>query len=415
MNRRVIPVFIAACTLITGTAFLAPSQAAQPAARGLIDTSVAISSQSTLAEKSTKKLNAALRAGWGGLPGGSVATVWIPGKGRWVGTVGNANDATGRGMDPSMQIPIGSATKPFTGTLMWQEIEAGRLSLDDTLGLWYPEIPLSDDITISMLLNMSSGIADYANADIITLIQDMLADPRRRYQPDALIAKGASLPRAFTVPGSQYSYSNTNTVILGRILEKSTGETYRNLLQQRLFEPLGLNRTYLNLNGRLKAPHAQTYSEVFSIDPDGPPVGATTKWSISWAWSAGALASTIDDFRVWGRTLGTGRKAISPGTASQRLSDCMTAKETVAITMEYCLGLVANSDNETGDYITLWHNGQVFGAVSYIGYYPRTGAVVAVLANSDITDENDESVAGRVRAGIEKAIPGLLGMPRDAR
>ena len=401
---------IGAAALGTAAALLAPTGAgAQPSPRG--DVTPPSTSTSTLPAGATTRLNAALLEAWAGLPGGAMATVIVPGRGRWVGTVGYANDERKREMTPDRQSPIGSVTKTFTAMMVLQEISAGRLDLDDRLDRWYPTIPKSDEITLAMLLNMSSGIADYLNADIVATAEQLIADPKRRYRPDALIAKGAAMPRAFDVPGSAYSYSNTNTVILGRILEKETGTGYAALLRSRLFEPLGLSRSFLDTSGRLQAPHAQTYSNVFSLDPSLPPVGRTTDWSQSIVWSAGGMASTIEDLGRWGRTLGTGRGAIPKAVASERLKDCAPpATQTPTITISYCLGVVVVRDTDSGKRITLWHNGRVFGAVAYVGYYPATGAVVAVMANSDVEGPDGEAVSMRGKAAIEAAVPGLLGL-----
>lgn len=391
-------------------ALLGPTAAgAQSAPRG--DVTPPSTSTSTLPSGTTSRLNAALLEAWAGLPGGAMATVIVPGRGRWVGTVGYANDERKRAMLPEMQSPIGSVTKTFTAMMVLQEVSAGRLDLDDRLSTWYPYIPKADEITLAMLLNMSSGISDYINDDIVATAEQLMADPQRRYRPDALIAKGAAMPRAFEEPGSAYSYSNTNTVILGRILEKETGKGYAALLKSRLFEPLELSRSFLDISGRLQAPHAQTYSEVFSIDPSGPPVGRTTDWSQSIVWAAGGLASTIDNLGRWGRTLGTGRGAIPASMAAERLEDCAPpATQTPTITIEYCLGVVVVRETDSGKRITLWHNGRVFGAVSYLGYYPATGAVVAVMANSDLSGPDGEAVSMRGKAAIEAAVPGLLGL-----
>ena len=391
-------------------ALLGPTAAgAQPAPRG--DATPPSTSTSTLPSGTTSRLNAALLEAWAGLPGGAMATVIVPGRGRWVGTVGYANDERKRAMLPEMQSPIGSVTKTFTAMMVLQEVSAGRLDLDDRLSTWYPSIPKAHEITLAMLLNMSSGISDYINDDIVATAEQLMADPQRRYRPDALIAKGAAMPRAFEEPGSAYSYSNTNTVILGRILEKETGKGYAALLKSRLFEPLELSRSFLDISGRLQAPHAQTYSEVFSIDPSLPPVGRTTDWSQSIVWAAGGLASTIDNLGRWGRTLGTGRGAIPASMAAERLEDCAPpATQTPTITIEYCLGVVVVRETDSGKRITLWHNGRVFGAVSYLGYYPATGAVVAVMANSDLSGPDGEAVSMRGKAAIEAAVPGLLGL-----
>lgn len=397
-----------AAALGTAAALLAPTGVgAQPSPRG--DVTPPATSSSTLPSGATTRLNAALLGAWAGLPGGAMATVIVPGRGRWVGTVGYANDERKRAMTRDRQSPIGSVTKTFTGMLVLQEVAAGRIDLDDRLDRWYPAIPKSDEITIAMLLNMSSGIADYLNANVLGFAEELMADPKRRYRPDDLIAQGVALPREFDAPGTGLAYSNTSTVILARILEKETGKEYAALLKSRLFEPLGMSRSFLDVSGDLRSPHAQTYSNAFSfIDPKVPPVGRTTDWSQSYVWAAGGMASTISDLGRWGRALGTGRGAIPASLAAERLDNC--APSAAGSSTDYCLGLVVTSDTATGKPITLWHNGRVFGAVAYVGYYPATGAVVAVMANCDMEGPDGQHVSMRAKEAIEAAVPGLLGL-----
>ena len=398
----------ATASLAMTIALLTPTAVgAQVAPRG--DVTPPSTSTSTLPSGATSRLNSALLDAWADLPGGATATVIVPGRGRWVGSVGYANDERMRAMTPDRQSNIGSVTKTFTGMLVLQEVAAGRLDLDDSLDRWYPSIPKADEITIAMLLNMSSGIADYLNANVLGFAEDLMADPKRRYRPDDLIAQGVALPREFDVPGTGFAYSNTNTVILARILEKETGSSYAALLKSRLFEPLGMPRSFLNNSGSLQSPHAQTYSDAFSyIDPDVPPVGRTTDWSQSYVWAAGGMASSISDLGRWGRALGTGRGAIPASLAAERLDNC--APSAAGTPTEYCLGLVVTSDTTTGKPVTLWHNGRVFGAVAYVGYYPATGAVVAVMANCDMEGPDGQHVSMRAKAAIEDAVPGLLGL-----
>lgn len=397
-----------AVALGTAAALLAPAAAgAQSAPRG--DVTPPSTSASSLPSGATTRLNAALLGAWADLPGGAMATVIVPGRGRWVGSVGYANDERKRALTPDRQSTIGSVTKTFTGMLVLQEVAAGRLDLNDRLDRWYPSIPKADEITIAMLLNMSSGIADYLNSNILGFAEDLMADPKRRYRPDDLIARGVALPREFDVPGTGLAYSNTNTLILARILEKETGSSYAALLASRLFEPLGMPRSFLDISGELQSPHAQTYSDAFSyIDPDVPPVGRTTDWSQSYVWAAGGMASTISDLGRWGRALGTGRGAIPASLAAERLDNCAPSAPGTAT--EYCLGLVVTRDTATDKPTTLWHNGRVFGAVAYVGYYPATGAVVAVMANCDMEGPDGQHVSMRAKAAIEAAVPGLLGL-----
>ena len=165
MRRRSRSV-IGVVALGAAIALLAPAGAvAQSTPRG--DVTPPSTSASTLPSGATARLNAGLLEAWAGLPGGAMATVIVPGRGRWVGTVGYTNDESKRTLTPDRQSNIGSVTKTFTGMLVLQEVAAGRLDLDDRLDRWYPSIPQADEITIAMLLNMSSGIADYLNANVL--------------------------------------------------------------------------------------------------------------------------------------------------------------------------------------------------------------------------------------------------------
>jgi hypothetical protein len=97
--------------------------------------------------------------------------------------------------------------------------------------------------------------------------------------------------------------------------------------------------------------------------------------------------------------------------ADERLDTCSpSTTPTPDITIAYCLGVVVVRDAASGRPMTLWHNGRVFGGVAYLGYYPATGAVVAVMANSDMSDSAGEPVSMRAKAAIETAVPGLLGL-----
>ena len=191
-----------------------------------------------------------------GLPGATVA-LWIPGKGSWVATRGVADLATGRAMTADLQAPIGSITKSFTATIALQLAGEGTLSLDDAIDRWYPEIPQAPAITIRMLLNHSSGLPDISQLQL-----DLhCADPTGIVSPDELIAAGIALPRETFAPGKGYRYSSLNTIIVGRILETITGQSFNDLITDRLIVPLGLHRTRLDTDGRLEPPFSRGYTD----------------------------------------------------------------------------------------------------------------------------------------------------------
>ena len=331
-------------------------------------------------------LSEAVDAGWAQVrtPGLQVR-IDVPGRGSWTFTRGLANLERNRPMRAGMQQPIGSVTKTMTGTLILQLVEQGMLSLDDKLSRWYPDAPEGDRITIAMLLNMSSGIADFENdreetdAYISSLL---LKDPRHPFDIDEFIALGLSLERKFDPPGSDFSYTNTATELLGRIAERVTGRTYEQLLRRRLWRPLNMTRTLLNMRGGLQAPHARLYSP--NVIP-GQTVDVT-RWGLSFSWAAGAVASTLPDLHRWAKALGTGRGVLRPETQALRSQHCTSSlgppSKDFGLTAYYCLGTLIFRDSRDR-VVAYWHNGEIWGATAMLAYFPLTGATYVGLANSD--------------------------------
>jgi D-alanyl-D-alanine carboxypeptidase len=200
-----------------------------------------------------------------GMPG-VVVGLWIPGKGNWVATRGLADLKTGRPMAPDLQAPIGSITKSFAVTIALQLVGEGKLSLEDTIDRWYAQIPDASAISVKMLLNHSSGFPDISQLQL-----DLhCADPSRRVSPDELIEAGIALPRATFAPGKGSLYSSLNTIVLGRILERVTGESFGALLSERLLGPLALHRTKLDTDGKLDPPFSHGYTDFCPNLPGEP-------------------------------------------------------------------------------------------------------------------------------------------------
>ncbi len=146
------------------------------------------------------RLDAALKESLGDLPGGVIAALSVPGKGTWVKTYGVANVKSGARLTPDTQMSVASETKTFTGTLVLQAVQLGLLKLSDPLSTWYPGIPKAGEITVAMLLNMSSGIGDHMGGDtyIDKYFTETAANPRIVYNPEDLIAVGTAHPARST-------------------------------------------------------------------------------------------------------------------------------------------------------------------------------------------------------------------------
>jgi D-alanyl-D-alanine carboxypeptidase len=294
-----------------------------------------------------------------GLPGAAVA-LWIPQKGSWVATRGIADLKTGRAMTADLQAPIGSITKSFTASITLQLVGEGVLGLDDAINKWYPEVPEASAITIRMLLNHTSGLPDISQLQL-----DLhCSDPAGNVSPDELIKAGIALPRESFAPGKGYRYSSLNTIIVGRILEKVTGQSFNDLISARLIGPLGLYRTRLDTDGRLEPPFSHGYTD---FCPNLPPRTDTSGWP-QFSFAAGALASTMADLHAWGRALGEGF-GLTPALRQAQLDDG--------------LGIGIQRDAKTGRVISFGHAGSEPGYSANVQYYPCTGAVWALMVNGD--------------------------------
>ena len=137
---------------------------------------------------------------------------------------------------------IGSITKTMTATVILQLVQEGKLSLDDPISKYRPDVPNGDNITIAQLLDMRSGLAGYTENPMFQQAVD--DDPERIWTPDELLALAFSAPPLFP-PGTAWQYSNTNYVLLGLVMEDVTGQSVAELFQERLFDPLGLDGTVM--------------------------------------------------------------------------------------------------------------------------------------------------------------------------
>jgi D-alanyl-D-alanine carboxypeptidase len=302
--------------------------------------------------------------------GGAAFAISVPGRRTYLAARGVADTATRRRMTARVAAPIGSITKTLTVTILLQLAEEGELELDSTIGRWYPHIPQADRITLRMLANMTSGIGDYVNA----AIPRICARPQRRWRPDELIRIGAALPREFEQPGSEFSYSTTNTIVLGRVIERVTGRSYERNLRARLLGPLGLRRTGFKTGATIPKPFAHGYTRIC-----GGQVRDTSRWDLSWGWAGGGLYGTVRDLLTWSRALGTGA-TLSRRAFADRLTS-LSPPTAPGARDWYGLGVQLFGQGPERPF--LYHTGEVLGNEAIFQYYPATGVAVAILVNGD--------------------------------
>jgi D-alanyl-D-alanine carboxypeptidase len=182
-----------------------------------------------------------------------------------------------------------------------QQIEEGRLSLDDTVQRWVPGLLAEgDSITVRNLLGHTSGLPEYTKdekfIEAFTSGEDL--------SPREIVSFVSSEPLAFE-PGTRYEYSDTDNIVLGLIIEAASGRSYEQELHSRILEPLGLQATTLPHSPEMPEPHAQGYQYDTEAGGGGKPENVTTALDPSAAWASGALISTPGDVsRFFGALLG---------------------------------------------------------------------------------------------------------------
>jgi D-alanyl-D-alanine carboxypeptidase len=197
-------------------------------------------------------------------------------------------------MRPDDRFRAGSIAKIFVSVVTLQLVEEGRFSLDDPLPAVLPEsitskFPGSNEITVRMLLNHSSGIPEWISP---TVIGEIASNPTKVWDVNEFLDLAAGQPPLFA-PGASYHYSNTDYNLLGLIIEGATGRSWRDEVTERVIRPLHLQNTLLPESGDVSIPgdHAHGYAAVSGAVVDITAVDP----SMAGAAGGDALVTTVSD------------------------------------------------------------------------------------------------------------------------
>lgn len=323
------------------------------------------------------------------VPGVEVA-VDVPGEGCWTGASGFADTADHVPLSAGSVFPIASITKTFTATVILQLVKEGRLALSDPISRWVPYIQDAGQITITNLLNMTSGI--YSEPDS-AFEQRLQADPYMIVTPEQLIQ--AAVAHGPVGPPGGVSYSNTNYFILGLIAQDVTGQTIQQLITDRILRPLRLTSTSIpSSSAQLPASLVHGYQiaagEVTDVTSQyaafGPELGG----------AAGAMVSTLGDMERWAYALGTG-ELLTPCLQQQRLS--FPAGPAVPFTPLPDTGVSTVLPGRYGLGIgsfggLLGHNGGTTGYQADEFYLPSRNATVVLLINGTPAKSSSGAAGG---------------------
>ncbi len=243
---------------------------------------------------------------------GLVAIVQTPDGEAYQAALGLADVETEEPMAIEDHFRIGSITKTLTATVILQLVDEGMLELDDPLAPYFPNVD-TNGATVRQALNMSSGIPPYTTA---AFMQVQAADTAKVWTPDEVLGLVAGLPPTFPA-GEGKEYSNTNYTMLGLIAEQVGGAPLSELLEDRIFTPLGMTECSAEAEDTtIPAPRSHGYQWGAYWDGEGtpPPMVDVTDWNMSWGFGTGEAICTAADMAIWANALHSG-ELLDPGDA----------------------------------------------------------------------------------------------------
>jgi D-alanyl-D-alanine carboxypeptidase len=311
---------------------------------------------------------------------------------------GLADLRTRRPMRPGLNYRVASVTKPFVATVVLQLVAEGRLSLSDTVDRWLPGIlPYGDQVSIRQLLNHTSGVPEYLVVPLLELYGSKQGR-FRSWTPQELVALVADQPPLFA-PGTTYSYSNTNYVLAGLIIEAATGRTLGQELKRRIIRPLGLGDTFFPVN-RPDIPGRNARGYSLPLGDQGPvmdgPLLDFTVYNPSLAWAAGNVVSDLGDLTRFFRAL-LGGRLLSPGLLAE-----MTTTVPIGQGAGYGLGLLVV---ETPCGRLIGHDGGIPGFITIVLGTQDGRRQFGIMVNEFFTTPAVDQAYGQV---VVKIAMGLL-------
>lgn len=309
------------------------------------------------------------------------ASVGIVEGGRIVFTkaYGNARLSPPMPATVDLHYAIGSISKQFTAACVLLLQQDGKLSIDDPIAKFFPELTRAQDVKIRHILSHTSGYEDYAPQDYT------IPAWTKPTTADAIVHEWATKPLDFE-PGSQYQYSNTNFNIAGLIVEKASGEPFWTFLSRRVLTPLGMTRT-IDLD-----------SEHDKLEPIGymrnalGPLRPAIMEAPGWYFADGEMAMPVGDLLTWDISL-MNRSLLTAASYTMMETD---QPLTNGQTARYGLGVTLSTRD---GHRVVSHGGEVGGFVAQNAVFPDDKIAIAVLTNQE---------ASAAAGAIVRAVSALL-------
>jgi D-alanyl-D-alanine carboxypeptidase len=330
-----------------------------------------------------------------GVPSASIAVV-KEGQIAYLHAYGNARLDPETPAKPEMRYSIGSISKQFTAAAILLLQEQSKLSLDDKVGKFLPGLTRANEVTIRQLLSHTSGYQDYWPQDYV--MPNMLQPVRA----EKILDTWARKPLDFE-PGTKWQYSNTNYVIAGLIVEKASGKSLLQFLQEKIFVPLNM-KSVADIDTAKLGDTDPTGYQRYALGPPRPALMIGN----GWLFAAGELAMPVEDLAKWDISI-INKKLMQTSSYHDFETEVLLKN---GLGTNYGLGVGVQS--ELG-HRSLSHGGEVSGFTSENVVFPDERIAVIVLTNLDATDASGtitKGIAPLLLATDDQATPDKLAQAR---
>src|SRR5690242_17106838 len=330
-----------------------------------------------------------------GVPSASIAVV-KDGKIAYLNAYGAARLEPKTPATSAMRYSIGSISKQFTGVAMLLLQEQGKLSLDDKVAKFIPDLTRANEVTIRQLLSHTSGYQDYWPQDYV---MPMMLQPVTAAK---ILDLWARRPLDFD-PGAKWQYSNTNYVIAGVIIEKASGKPLLQFLKDNVFAPLGM-ASVANIDEKRLGDTDPTGYMRYALGP----LRAAPKEGPGWLFAAGELAMTAEDLTKWNISI-MDQKLLRPASYRELEREVQTNN---GLGTRYGLGV--SLATEAG-HRAVSHGGEVSGFVSESIVFPDERVSVVALTNQDASSAADDIAHGIVPLLFQQNDPATPAKTEQAK
>ena len=275
---------------------------------------------------------------------------------------------------PAMHFRTGSVGIAFMGTVLSQLVQERKVKLDDKVSRWLPDLPHADKITLRMLGSSTSGLHDYVTDP--AFLKKLYADPWQHWTPKEVVAFSLSHPLWYK-PGTNWSYSHANFVLLAKALEKITHTPLDRLLKERVYRPLGLRNTRSNDTAVIPEPALHAYDSERGFYEE------STYFNPSWTTAPGAvLTQNICDLARSGQGIGAG-ELLSPASFRTQLNPATVGlgRPTATCPATVCLPMTKAFHFGLGVVVKngwVLQNPSFFGYAAVMAYEPHERLSIAV-------------------------------------